>query len=164
MGIAPDNYCVKKSCHQKDIVIKQRKCILVSESLITTHYKPKSHQATNKRWGSSPGGVAVPALLAKHHRNSVHTPVTGISRKKSCCTGKVNTRPGSRHETAKGCSSRIDIIGSTSQGAKLAKDLNATNKQPGSRYESTKGSNKQKDIRAGKFKESCIVSTNNKHS
>ena len=59
--------------------------------------------------------------------------------------GKVNT------QTTGGCSSRIDIIGSTSQGGKLAKDLNATNKQPGSRYASTKGSSKQKDIWAGKF-------------
>ena len=70
--------------------------------------------------------------------------------------GKVNT------QTTGGCSSRIDIIGSTSQGGKLAKDLNATNKQPGSRYGSTKGSNKQKDIWAGKFKESHTVPTNNK--
>ena len=70
----------------------------------------------------------------------------------------------SQYKPAEGCSSRIDIIGSTSQGGKLAKDLNATNKQPGSRYESAKGSNKQKDIWGGKYKESHTVPTNNKNN
>ena len=135
--------------------MKQRKWILVSQSLIIT--TPSHKQALGLvSWGSRS-----PSFACKTPQEFSAQPSNWHESEKSCCTGKVNTQPGSRHETAKGCSSRIDIIGSTSQ-FKLAKDFNTTNKQPGSRYVSTKGSNKQKDIRAGKFKESRIVSTNNK--